>query len=220
MLTPMTYLYYILGALVLALALFVLGQYVYVNYKLEKPVYSVVSTTEKYEIREYEPYLTASAQVTDNGDAMNNGFRLVADYIFGNNTKSGGGAEPIAMTAPVIDEIVISEPIAMTAPVIDQLSSQGMRTVSFVLPASYTLETLPQPNNDQVVITAVPAHTWAVYTYSGANPRTKKIKKYQEFLDILSKEGIEHTGEWQSASYDPPSTPLFLRTHEIWIKIK
>jgi len=42
---------------------------------------------------------------------LNNGFSIVAGYIFGGNTKK----ESISMTAPVV---ATSESISMTAPVI------------------------------------------------------------------------------------------------------
>jgi len=87
------------------------------------------------------------------------------------------------------------------------------------MPSSYTLETLPTPNNEKIIITEITEETWAVYTYSWTSSREKKIRKYQEFAQLLEKNGVENTGEWKYAGYDPPSTLPFLRTHEIWIKI-
>lgn len=213
-------LYYVLGFILLAAFLFIAGQYLYVQFKLEKPTYKVISKTGSYEVREYEPYIIASAVVPNDGRSMNSGFSIVANYIFGNNTaRNAMGSENIAMTTPVLDEPIKSEQISMTTPVIDEIMGD-MRRVSFVMPREYTLETLPTPNNTQVEIQEVPKETWAVYTYSGYSTDAIKQEKYLEFVTILKQENIDHTGEWKHASYDPPSTLPPLRTNEVWIKIK
>lgn len=77
-------------------------------------------------------------------DGLESGFRIIADYIFGNNTSKTS----IAMTTPVLE--TTAEKISMTVPVISTLGEEAGRTVSFVLPAKYTPETLPQPNNPAV----------------------------------------------------------------------
>ncbi|MDP2324141.1 MAG: heme-binding protein, partial [Gammaproteobacteria bacterium] len=95
-----------------------------------EPPYDVLSEQNGYEIRQYAPQLVAEVEVTGNfTEATNRGFRALADYIFGNNTASGGDApdasESIAMTAPVIEREATSEAIAMTAPVIEATESEG-----------------------------------------------------------------------------------------------
>lgn len=238
----------------------VTGQYLYVKYKLEKPDYVVIEKKDGYEIREYAPYITASVKVQDDGRAMNSGFSLVADYIFGNNTKRGGSvsesvamtapvvdgknSENVAMTAPVIDKDLSkktnesvamtapvidkregdketrSESVAMTSPVLDARNSAGTRVVSFVMPSKYTIDTLPIPNNKRVKITEVPAQEWAVLVFSGNYDDAKKIEKYEMLKNLLERDGVEYTSEWQSAGYDPPFTLPFMKRNEVWIKLE
>ena len=60
----------------------------------ERQKYQVLKSINGIEIRNYSPYVTADILVNEEYDkAANQGFRPLANYIFGNN---------IAMTAPVI----------------------------------------------------------------------------------------------------------------------
>merc|ERR1712130_256584 len=79
------------------------------------------------DVREYASYVIAEVTVTAETmkEANSKGFRQVAGFIFGGNTKqSGGESEKIAMTSPVQTEAGAkpqnggeSEKIAMTSPV-------------------------------------------------------------------------------------------------------
>lgn len=231
----------IILSIIALIVLWSAGQYWYVNYKLEKPKYSVLEKRDGYEVRQYEPYIVASAIVPDNDNSLNTGFSLVAGYIFGNNTKqSGQGSDNVAMTAPVIsakeegesvamtapvissknEDTNTSENIKMTAPVVGQNNGDGTRTVSFVMPSKYTLETLPVPNSNRVSLEQIPAQKWAVLTFSGTYNKQKQEELYEELKSMLDRDNVDYTGIWQFAGYDPPSTLPFLRTNEIWIKLK
>ena len=87
------------------------------------------------------------------------GFRAIADYIFGNNLAPGGeGKEKVAMTSPVTLEMDTGKgkgkrtgaSIAMTSPVTAELpgGDEPMR-VTFIMPSKYTLDTLPTPGARQ-----------------------------------------------------------------------
>ena len=81
---------------------------------LETPKYKVLETAEPFEIRQYEPYMVAEVITEgERDDAVNAGFRLLADFIFGNNTVT----QKIDMTAPVTQQ---SEKIDMTLPITQQ----------------------------------------------------------------------------------------------------
>ena len=65
---------------------------------VEKPGYKVIQSEQNIEIRQYDPMIIAEVEVEGKReDAIREGFRLLADYIFGNN-KMG---DVISMTAPV-----------------------------------------------------------------------------------------------------------------------
>jgi hypothetical protein len=82
---------------------------------VEQPKYQVVESSGNIEIRDYAPQIVAEAEVAgDRRDAIGKGFRIIADYIFGNNTS----AQKMPMTAPVTQQG--NEKIAMTAPVTQQ----------------------------------------------------------------------------------------------------
>lgn len=66
---------------------------------VETPDYAVSSKSGNLEIREYGPTIVAEATVEGDRDtAIQRGFRIIADYIFGNNLSS----TKVAMTAPVM----------------------------------------------------------------------------------------------------------------------
>ncbi|MFT7507537.1 MAG: hypothetical protein ACI92I_000697 [Acidimicrobiales bacterium] len=207
--------YYIGLAFVTLLFIWAVGSYIVVR-NLEEPKFTVLEHKNGYDIREYEPYIIAETDVTGNyEEASSNGFRIIGDYIFGNNTSRSS----IAMTAPVL-ESKSSEKIAMTVPVIDTKKDAGSRTISFVLPSEYTLETLPMPNNPQVTITQVDSRKVAVLSFTWY-PTAKRVEnKKKELLALIEKDGLEVDGEIQVARYNPPlSMPLVLR-NEIIIPVK
>ena len=104
---------------------------------VEHPKYNVVENSGNIEIRDYAPMIVAEAEVSgDRREAIGNGFRIIANHIFGNNTA----AQKVPMTAPVTQQG--SEKIAMTAPVTEQGDGNAWR-VRFIMPSSYTMETLP-----------------------------------------------------------------------------
>lgn len=208
--------YYYFGIIVFALLIiWAVGSYLVIR-TIKEPTFTVTARKDGYEIREYAPYIVAKTDVIGSYDeATKNGFRIIADYIFGNNTSRSS----IAMTAPVLEN-KSSEKIAMTVPVIDTEKDKNLRTISFVLPSEYTLETLPKPNNPQVVITQVDSQKVAVLSFTWY-PTAKRVEsKKKALLALIEKDGLEVAGEIQVARYNPPlSMPLILR-NEIIIPIK
>jgi len=111
---------------------------------VEQPKYQVVKSSGNIEIRDYAPMIVAEVDIPgERRDAIGKGFRIIADYIFGNNTT----AQKVPMTTPVTQQD--GEKIAMTAPVTQRGEGNSWR-VRFVMPSSYTMDTLPQPNNPAV----------------------------------------------------------------------
>jgi hypothetical protein len=206
--------YYILGAIVVILIIWTVGSYLAVN-SLEEPEYTVTSKNKNYEVRQYGSYIIAETEVSGSfNKATGEGFRIIADYIFGNNTSK----ESIAMTTPVLEQK--SEKIAMTVPVVNTLDGNATKTVSFVLPSKYTLETLPLPNNDRVNIREVEAKKKAVLSFTWYATESRVEAKKAELQKLLVTDGVEIIGETQVARYNPPlSMPLILR-NEIIIRVK
>lgn len=208
--------YYYIGAAFLFLLLaWTLGSLVIIR-TIEEPTYSVLSVNDGYEVRQYNSYIVAETTVSGTyAEATSAGFRIIADYIFGNNVSK----QSIAMTAPVL-ESKPSEKIAMTVPVLDTENTAGERTISFVLPSEYTLETVPIPNTTEVRIRAVAAQKVAALQFTWY-PTAARIEKKKETLrNFLERDGVPIVGNTQVARYNPPlSMPLILR-NEILIPIE
>ena len=183
---------------------------------IEEPEFISIEKKDAFEIREYQSKLIAQVLVTGTFDsASNKGFRLLADFIFGNN-KTNEGSKKIDMTAPVITYDA-SEKIEMTAPVISEETERGWY-ISFNMPKQYTKETLPVPNNPEVKIIDVPKEKFAVITFSGL----VREKKYAEMLNLLNEEmkkrNLEPKGPPILARYNPPWTLPFLRRNELMLR--
>ena len=210
----MIIIYILLGVLIV----WTLGSYISIS-KLEEPKYIVLQKQKGYEVREYESYIIAEVEVTGpQREAVNNGFRLIADYIFGNNTSS----TQIAMTAPVIDEVQESnsEKIAMTAPVIDEVISDNIHKISFVLPSKYTLETIPKPNNPKVQLRIIESRKMAAMRFTWYATESRVNKKKSTLAELLQRDGIAVKGNLQLAQYNPPFSAPFTRRNEILVFIE
>jgi hypothetical protein len=179
----------------------------------EEPQFTVETKTDQYEIRRYEPVIVAETKVDSAfEDAGNQGFRVLADYIFGNNkTRS-----KISMTAPVSQQPA-SEKIAMTAPVTQAGAGSGF-VVQFTMPRKFSMATIPAPNDPRVILREIPGRTIAVFRYSGTWSQERYQAKLDEFRARLKKDGVATTGEPVFARYNPPFLPWFLRRNEIWLE--
>ena len=180
---------------------------------VETPNYSVSSKSDNLEIREYGPTIVAEATVEGERDkAIQRGFRIIADYIFGNNLSSA----KVAMTAPVTQQS--SEKIAMTAPVIQQASGKSWN-VRFVMPSKYTMETLPKPVNSKVALIEVPATRFAVIGFSGFAGQDSLDEHEAELRAFMAERGLTATSEPQYAFYNAPWTLPFMRRNEVMIEV-
>lgn len=183
---------------------------------IEEPAYTVIEKSGEFELRAYDSKIVAETFVSgDMDEASSAGFKLIAGYIFGNNTSTTGSSEKISMTAPVAVE-PRSEKISMTAPV-SMEKTDGRWRVHFVMPSSYTMESLPKPNNNAVTLREVPPTRYAVIRFSGLAKDKKVVKKTAQLANWLKDKGIEPQGTPELARYNPPWTLPFLRRNEIML---
>lgn len=183
--------------------------------RVEQTAYSVVDSKENYEVRIYPAHIVAQTVVTGSyQQALNQGFSIVARYIFGGNTKK----ESIAMTSPVIEKTIQSESIAMTSPVTETVEGES-HTIAFGMPRSYTLETLPAPNDDRVKIVTIPEKKMAALRFSGMRTNARVQSKKQQLLDSLKKDNVVVTGAVQYAGYNAPWTPPWMTRHEVLVEV-
>ena len=180
----------------------------------EEPAYQrtkLVSEAPTIEYRLYPPKLMAEVAVSGaRREAISDGFRLLADFIFGNNRAQSN----IDMTTPVAQQ-GISEPIDMTAPVAQQASGDDTWHVRFYMPKAYTIDTLPKPNHEKVQIKVQPAYTAVVIRFSGSHSDSN-LKKHQKQLDAyIAEQNLITMGGPTYAFYNPPWTPWFMKRNEI-----
>jgi len=181
---------------------------------IEEPTYRVIEKDGDFELRRYEPYLVAETLVEgDFREVGNEGFRRLFDYIQGKNRK---GRE-IPMTAPVTQEAA-SEKIPMTAPV-GQERVAGKWRITFVMPSSYTMETLPEPLDPRIELVEVPGGLMAVHRYSGTWSKERYEAKEGKLREFIAKNGLEIVGEPVFARYNSPFMLWFLRRNEVMIPV-
>lgn len=200
----------------------------------EEPKFELLTQDGDFEIRRYSALIVAETMVEGDMDAATRqGFKRIADYIFGNNQAARPVGDPqpsakIAMTAPVVAEPVGSgRKIAMTAPVtaepvggaVSMALAQQWR-IHFVMPSAYTLTNLPTPRNSAVQLRALPPQAFAVLKYSGSNSAERVQEKTDELLRWLALRHLQPAGAPQLARYDPPWTLPMWRRNEIQIRIE
>jgi len=180
-----------------------------------EPEYQLLLRDGECEIRAYPSLLVAETLVAaDYPEAGSIGFKRLAGYIFGGNTRR----ENMAMTTPVLRE-ADGEEIAMSAPVLQQTEGRQWR-MSFVMPAAYSLQTLPIPLDAQVDLRQLPAKKVAVLQYSGALSEEAIARNSRRLLDWLTQRSLRPISPTRSAAYDPPWTIPMLRRNEIHVDIE
>ena len=186
----------------------------------EEPKFSLIEKSGDFELRLYKPMIVAETYVDGSlSEASNAGFRLIAGYIFGGNkSRQGSSSEKITMTAPVTLE-PSSQKISMTAPVVVESKDNRWR-VHFVMPAGYTLDSLPIPNDSRVSLREIAEQKTAVIVFTGFAGEDKVKDKTAVLFDWIKSKGLDAISTPQLARYNPPWTLPFLRRNEILINIK
>ncbi len=189
---------------------------------IDEPAYTVVQTTDVFEVRQYAPYLVAEVVVPGPvNEAGSQGFNLLGGYIFGKNK----GERKLDMTAPVIQtpapvpqQAAPPVKLEMTAPV-TQAATPGGFLVQFVMPKGYTLATLPEPLDARVKLREVPSNRVAVIRFSGSWSQSIYEEHLQKLRSALAVAGMATTGEPVSSRYNSPFSLPFLRRNEIWLNL-
>ena len=167
--------------------------------RVEVPEFIINLTHDNIEIREYKPMLIAEIEVKGSREvAISEGFKVLADFIFGNNIKKNK--------------------IKMTAPVIQQSSDKGW-IVSFVMPKSYNIDTLPRPVNKDINIKEIPEKKMAVITFNGRSEKKNILKHESKLLEFLDKNSFRYNKNTIYAFYNPPWTLPVLRKNEVMFEI-
>ena len=182
---------------------------------VEKAKYAVLEKEGDFEIRQYDPQIVAETFVASKlEEAGNEGFRRLYAYISGDNQKK----QSISMTAPVGQE-TSSEKIAMTAPVSQEKKDDRWR-ITFLMPAEYTREMLPEPDDERVKLAEEPGRLMAAVKYSGTWSEEGYRKNKALLEEYIRTRGLTKAGAAVWARYDPPFMPWFLRRNEVLIPVE
>jgi hypothetical protein len=165
---------------------------------VETPGHSVELAEGPIELRRYPPMI--AAEVTRTGDrqaAVRAGFSPLARYIFGRDRPG----EKIAMTAPVT-----------------QTRAGDAWTVRFLMPAGWSLDTLPDPGGD-VRLVELPAQRMAAIRFSGSWTDARFAEHEARLGAWLAARGMAAAGPPVYAYYNDPFTPAFLRRNEVLLPL-
>lgn len=182
---------------------------------VDEPQWTLVHRDGAFEIRDYAPTLVAETEVSgERGSAINEGFRRLARFIFGANAPN----RSIAMMAPVAQLHHGGERIAMTAPVAQARSADAW-IVTFYMPRGSTLQAMPQPLDDNVVLREVPARRVAVLRFSGLATQHNLEAHAQTLRQRTAARGERAIGPVSYAFYNPPWTLPWLRRNEVMLEL-
>lgn len=160
--------------------------------------YVVLERYKEYEIREYDPFI--SAEVSVSGDietAMSEGFSILSAYF----TRLDGGEAPLPEVVP----------------------GTGIHVVAFALPSRYSGETLPRTDDPRITFRVVPGRIAAVLRFRG-NPSErrvmKKIGSLRRFLERDRHEPLSEGAGPEFALLAPPHSMPIAATNEVIIDIE
>lgn len=161
----------------------------------EEPEYKLIKSTDVYEIRQYEDRLAVK---TTQSKTQNGAFRKLFNYIAGSNESSSK--------------------IAMTVPVIQSKDGNGA-SMLFFLPKSFTKQSAPSPDRDDVELITVKGGFYAVTKYSGRSTDQNFIKHSALLFEALRKDNILTIGDPMMATYNGPFTLPFMRRNEAMYRV-
>lgn len=199
---------------------------------VETLAYEVEKKDGDFEIRIYGDHILAHVDIEAPFDeAMSMGFRVLAHYIFGGNKKRSSidmtapveeekrNSEKIPMTSPVTEESLMeSEKIKMTTPVTEEKNG-NIHRISFVMPSDYTMEALPEPEDDQIKFEEIKAEKMAVLRFKGRVKENLANEKIEELKKWLKENNIQAKSNFIVAQYNNPAVPGFFRRNEIMVDI-
>lgn len=187
---------------------------------IEEPQYTLIEKNTMFEIREYTSYIVAQTEVTGDFDSMGSkAFRILFKYISGENLQCNN----IKMTSPVMQENTQQDgvKIQMTAPVIQERDNNSSKSsiYSFVMPSTFTLDTLPIPVDNRILLKELPTKTVAVRVFSGFWRESNFKNNEDILLKELASVNFTTIGQTKFARYNSPFCLWFMRRNEIMIEV-
>ena len=180
---------------------------------VEVPAYKILKKEQNIEIRRYPSLIIAEVKTAGSRQAsISDGFRILADFIFGNNE----GEKQLSMNGPITQQEGIK--IAMTAPV-QQEKTDAEWATSFIMPSKFSIDTIPNPINYRIKIIQIPSKRYAVITFSGRSTEENLTKHTNELEKYMNGSSYSKVGNAKYAFYNPPWTLPFLRRNEVQFEL-
>ena len=180
---------------------------------VEVPAYKILKKEQNIEIRQYPPLIIAEVKTAGSRQAsISDGFRILADFIFGNNE----GEKRLSINGPITQQEGIK--IAMTAPV-QQEKTDAEWATSFIMPSKFSIDTIPNPIDDRIKIIQIPSKRYAVITFSGRSTEENLTKHTNELEKYMNGSSYSKVGNAKYAFYNPPWTLPFLRRNEVQFEL-
>ena len=181
---------------------------------VEEPHFTIEASTAHYDIRNYDPMIVAETTIGASFEASGwRGFRILANYISGNNqSRTKTASDPYATQRAPAEKITMNKPVC-------QVQSPWGFLIQFTMPSRFALATLPRPNDSSVHLRQIPARRVAVKRYSGSWSEEHFQEERQALVAALKKDGIHTIGETTFARFNSPFQLPFLRRNEVWIEV-
>jgi hypothetical protein len=162
----------------------------------EKPEFTVIYTDGDIEYRRYESYLVSDSVVevsSDYREAGERGVALLLDFR--------GDAD-----------------ISLTLPIEQTVDADGWR-VSMMLPREFTIDSAPVSADPRIRIREVPSRVMAVVRFSGRWTEENFGRQIDKLIAATDAGLVERVSDVQTAVYNPPVMPPFLRHNEVMVEV-
>ena len=173
----------------------------------------VLQRERRFEIRQYQGYIAASVEIdSDIKNALNSGFGVLADYFFSRNWSR----KPPKTTGSITVHVAKNEKIAMTTPVFLATTDQANRyIISFIMPAKYTMDSLPEASNKKITFQEVKPYKAAALKFGGYLNETTTEDKAAVLATWLKEKQLSYKSGFTFAQYNSPWVPERFRRNEI-----
>jgi hypothetical protein len=174
--------------------------------------YKVLQKNKKFEIRQYQEYITASVEIaSDFTQSSASGFGILSDYILGYNWSQ----KRVSIDGPARGQKVSGEKIGMTNPVLSAPAGPGGYIISFIMPSRFTREILPEPFDKRIKIREVAPCKAAVLKFNGNLDEQLIEQQTLELQSWLTHNALAYKSGFSFAQYNSPGIPARFRRNEI-----
>ena len=179
--------------------------------------YRILKQADGYLLREYPAHLEAHVSITGSRSfAVSEGRHTLNEYLRGDNTLQ----EAAAPSRPEgIEPGPLWERIGTWAPVLVEQRRESY-DIAVALPTSYTMVTVPRPNNPAIRIIQVPAMTVAAHGWRGVINGERAGQEEVKLRSLLGGQKRAILSAVRTAELSPLWVPSFLRFNEVYAAVR